>query len=268
MKVNNKTRVIFLGSRELGYYALEKLYNNKNIILVGAVVANLKKRWWENDPLEFVKNNNIKQIKHDELKDLEYDLGVSINYWRVLEKEIIEKPKLGYINIHHSYDLELRGRGMSTRKILETTLNKTHGTCLHYTDDGLDTGPIIESRKFKVEENDTAWSLTQKADSNAKLLIDKWFPILIKKKVNTYKPKLGHPLLLNEELELKRQIFIEEETSLEVDLKIKAYDFNGIFEPAYYIKNNKKIHLSYTENAKTESEIYLNNNKYFMTNWQ
>ena len=83
---------------------------------------------------------------------------------------MIEKPRFVFVNIHHSHNLYLRGRGMSSRAVLESNRIPYHGTCIHYTDDRLDTGPILELKTFDILDTDTAWDLSLKADACAENL--------------------------------------------------------------------------------------------------
>lgn len=261
----DKTKVIFLGSRPLGHYALKFLCEMENIDVLGVVVREQKNnKWWDLDPIDIANKNGLRIYKHEELHGLDFDLGISINYWKIIENEIMSIPKFGFINVHHSHNLYLRGRGMASRAILESNSIPYHGTCIHYTDDGLDTGPILESISFEIEEDDTAWTLNYKADSYAKLLIKKWFPRLVKGIYPSIKPNLNNPLLLNDDLQDLKLINMDNPNKEFIKRQIKAFDFCGIFEPAYYINDdNEKIHLVKTK-IKNSDKVIIDNEEFYI----
>lgn len=255
-----RTKVIFMGSRPLGKYALKFLLNLENVEVVGVVLKEFENKWWDEDPID-IDIGVIPKISHDDLKHIEFDFGVSINYWKVIEAEIIEKAELGFINIHHSHNLYYRGRSMASRAILNSKSIPFHGTCLHYTDDGLDTGPIIASIPILISSEDTAWTINNKLDIKAKELIDFWFPIVTKNKVNAVYPTKNNPLVFRNDLEEQKLINLDDESSLN-NLKIRAFDFNEKFESAYLIEGGRKRYLTYNKYNKT-TKFIVNNDVYY-----
>lgn len=261
----DKTKVIFLGSRPLGHYALKYLCEMKNIEILGVVVREqLSNKWWDIDPIDIANTNGLKVYKHEDLQFIDFDLGISINYWKIIEDEIMCIPKFGFINVHHSHNLYLRGRGMASRAILESNLLPYHGTCIHYTDDGLDTGPILESTTFDIENDDTAWTLNEKADFHAKSLIKKWFPRLVKGIYPSVKPNMNNPLMYNGDLESLKIINMDNPDKEFIKRQIKAFDYNGIFEPAYYLNDKKdKVYLVKSKNNNSEKTL-IGNEEFYM----
>ena len=109
-------KVAFLGSRPLGKIALEILSKLSNVQIVATVVKEPPlKAWWKDDPFYIAKNQFT---SHEDLKDIEFDLGLSVNYWRYKDPAILKIPKLGFVNLHHSYNLSLSGRNMTSMAIL------------------------------------------------------------------------------------------------------------------------------------------------------
>ncbi|HDV1185918.1 TPA: hypothetical protein RHV16_005152, partial [Escherichia coli] len=98
--------------------------------------------------------------------------------------------------LHHSFNLCYRGRDMTTYAIRDARkMNRWfHGTCLHYTNDGLDTGPIISSLACEISELDTAWTLFNKVEILGYTLLQEWLPRLVVTRIPLVYPEAGHPL--------------------------------------------------------------------------
>jgi len=254
--------VAFLGSRPLGAYALRLLLEMKNIEVVACVCrpphANA---WWEDDPFEIV-SGDVATL--EELSEIDFDLGVSINYWRLLSPEMIRKPALGFVNQHHAHNLSLRGRNMTARAILEAreTGRWYHGTCLHYTDDGLDTGPIIESTACDITEHDTGWTLFNKCEEVARTMLAAWLPRLVVSRAPVAFPEENQPLLKSA-AELEGYKFIaslKDNPERSYDI-VRAFDFNGFFDGAFTEIDGKAISLTASECRGGETLFELDQNR-------
>ena len=249
-----KVKVVFLGSRPLGFFALAKLKEIDSIDLVGCVVKKPPENsWWKEDPYYLAQG---KILSHENLHTIDFDFGVSINYWKIIEPTLIIKPQLGFINIHHSYMLSLRGRDMTTHAIMGARDNNRwyHGTTLHYTDDGLDTGPFIATESCPITEYDTAWSLFNKTEILAKEMIELWLPRILVSRPPVSTPEKMQPINLRSGGSMKKidNIFIDPLRTYDI---VRAYDFNGHYEPANTIINEKIIYL--TTDAEQGGEVLL-----------
>jgi methionyl-tRNA formyltransferase len=238
-----KTRVVFMGSRPLGNLALKFLQSMSHVEVIATVVKEPPaSAWWKDDPIRIAKN---RLNDHTELLNLDFDFGVSINYWRVIEADIIKKPRLGFINLHHSYNLCLRGRNMTSHAILTArSLNRWyHGTSLHYTDDGLDTGPIIASKSCEITEMDTSWTLFNKVEALGGDLIKEWLPRLSQAKVPAAYPELSHPLNMkfDESEKFIPNIFSDPLFSYDF---VRAFDFKRHYDLAFTSINGEEIRLT------------------------
>lgn len=262
----NKIRVVFCGGRPLGSHSIELLEKMDNIEIVGCVTkAPPINAWWKNDPHEYVINK-YPSLELEDLNDLDFDFGISINYWKIIPDNIIMKPKLGFINLHHSYNLSYKGRDMTTHVLRSFRKNKQffHGTTLHYTDDGLDTGPVIASLPCDILESDTAWSLFNKTEEVGEELLEYWLPKLVLNKAPTMKPEPNDEL--NFRKELKREVD-GNMTDVEMYDFVRSLDFNNLFEPAYLVIRGEKRYLTISNSLGSEvfrdlgcgRKIYVNN---------
>jgi len=238
-----KIKVVFLGSRPLGCKALDVLLSESNVEVVACVTKEKSdSAWWNQDP--HTKYLDIPRVELDDLENIEFDFGVSINYWKIIPASIINKPKLGFINLHHSYNLYYRGRDMASHAIQNARKSNIwiHGSCLHYTDDGLDTGPLIASSHCLIDDRDTAWDLFNKVEKSGQKLIEEWIPLLLKFKVPTATPSTDNPLHFRKEI--KKELNQNELSPLELFDSVRSLDFNNLFEPAYILSNGIKQYLT------------------------
>ena len=99
------------------------------------------------------------------------DLLISLGYWRILSREVIEKIPLGIVNVHHSHKLRYRGRHCTTWAIRNG--DSVHGSTLHYINEKLDDGPIIDSDCCDITVTDTAQTLFLRANDIGLALLKK-----------------------------------------------------------------------------------------------
>lgn len=263
-----KIKVLYLGGRPLGKYTIDLLEKMDNVEIVGCITkAPSETAWWNEDPHEYVSSKYI-QLKLEDLENIEFDFGISINYWKIIPSKIINKPKLGFINLHHSYNLSFKGRDMTTHVIRCARKRNQfyHGTTLHYTDDGLDTGPVIASSPCEILESDTAWILFNKAEILGKELLNFWLPKLVLSRVPTMKPAI------NDDLNFRKSIEKEIDGQLspiEIYDFVRSLEFNNFFEPAYIVLNDKKCYLTISKKFGTEVFIEIDSVRkvYFNTSY-
>lgn len=257
----NKVRVLFFGSRPLGKKALELLLGYDNVEIVGVITKGKSNAaWWRDDPSEIIEG--LPSIEIDDIDKVDFDLGVSINYWRMIEEKIICRPKLGFINLHHSHNLYFRGRDMTSHAILNARDESMwyHGTCLHYTDDGLDTGPVIASKACDISEQDTAWTLFNKVEKLGSDLLEEWLPRVLTRKVPSCHPSGENPL--NYRKNLKRELDVVSISDEQLYDFVRAFDFNNLFEPAYYLDSeSNKVFLTIDKHYGKRIFVCLDDNR-------
>lgn len=89
---------------------------------------------------------------------LEFDIGLSILYWRKLKGALLRVPCYGVINFHPAPLPDFKGVGGYNLGILEG--HSEWGVSAHYMDEDIDTGPIIAVDRFPIDcERETARSL-------------------------------------------------------------------------------------------------------------
>ena len=89
------------------------------------------------------------------------NLVVLAGFMRLLSKEFINSlPQGSIINVHPSILPEFKGLN-AIQQALESGAKYT-GVTIHYVDEGVDTGEIIQQVSLKIDENDTIISLTKR----------------------------------------------------------------------------------------------------------
>lgn len=105
------------------------------------------------------------------------DLVLSLGYWRIIKRDVIDSVPLGILNLHHSYMLRYRGRHTATWAIMNK--ERSHGTTLHYVSEHLDNGPILGSREVPIMPDDTAHALFDRINVAGLELVKEYLPIAL-----------------------------------------------------------------------------------------
>mgnify|MGYP003629435578 CR=1 FL=1 len=129
--------------------------------------------WWDNN----FKNNGLPISNSLQSVIDGSDIIFSLGYWNIISRKQIEAVPLGIVNVHHSFRLKYRGRHMSTHAIRSG--EKYHGSTIHFIDEKLDEGKIIDTAPCKIDDNDTSESLFYKSNQVGLDLIKKNFRDII-----------------------------------------------------------------------------------------
>ncbi len=103
-----------------------------------------------------LKNN---QDEYNFIKNLNADLAIVVAYGQIIPKEYLELTKKGFINIHGSILPKWRGAAPIQRSIMN--LDKETGISIMKIDDKLDSGPIGNVYKIKIDFNKNAQEITE-----------------------------------------------------------------------------------------------------------
>jgi methionyl-tRNA formyltransferase len=139
---------------------LRYLYDHPVVEITGvAWRPNTKASWWGAVDVADAARELGLPIFDPNKDDLEPDLDIlfSVYYDRIISKALLDIPRLGGINLHGALLPEYRGRFTFLHAILHD--EKEYGATLHFMDEGADTGDIIATRRFDVDDKATARSL-------------------------------------------------------------------------------------------------------------
>ena len=102
--------------------------------------------------------NNIEEYKF--VKDLNADLAIVVAYGQIIPKEFLGLTKKGFINIHGSILPKWRGAAPIQRSIMN--LDEETGISIMKIVEELDSGPISNIYKIKLERNENAQEVTER----------------------------------------------------------------------------------------------------------
>ena len=94
------------------------------------------------------------------LKELNADLAIVVAYGQIIPKEFLGLTKKGFINIHASLLPLWRGAAPIQRSIMN--LDKEIGISIMKIVEELDSGPVCNFYKFKLENNYNAQEISEK----------------------------------------------------------------------------------------------------------
>lgn len=176
-------RVLFMGTPDISTGCLQKLIDEKYEI-IGVVTQpdkpqNRGKKLGMPPVKELALKYDIpvyQPLKAREdgfvetLKELNPDIIVVVAFGQILPKSILDIPKLGCINVHVSLLPKYRGAAPINWVIINGE-QKT-GVTTMYMDEGLDTGDMILTEEFDLNDEITAGELHDKMrDIGADVLI-------------------------------------------------------------------------------------------------
>ena len=163
----------------------------------------------------------------EEYKKLKPDVVVVVAYGLILPEKYLKIPKFGCVNGHASNLPRWRGAAPIQRAI--EAGDTTSGSCIMIMEKGMDTGPILLSKKINIENNDNSKSLHDKlSDLTAQILEEALYKytkgILLPQKQEIEGIKYAHKIKKIES-EIDWNL-----TALEISNKVRAfYPFPGTF---------------------------------------
>ena len=163
-------RIVFMGTPEIAVPSLERLISDGHDLC--AVVTQPDRPKGRGKKLAFspVKEAAIRHELEilqpekasqpdflDRLRELNPDLIVVIAFGQILRKEVLDLPKYGCVNVHVSLLPKYRGAAPINWAIINGE-EKT-GVTTMFMDEGLDTGDIIKTREFRLDDEINAGQL-------------------------------------------------------------------------------------------------------------
>jgi methionyl-tRNA formyltransferase len=110
-----------------------------------------------------------------QLANSEIDLGVLAWWPKIIQGQLLELPRLGFINTHPSLLPYNRGKHYNFWAIVEEA---PFGVSLHCVDDGIDSGDIVAQDRIAYDWRDTGGSLYGKAQEAMVRLFCSTYPRL------------------------------------------------------------------------------------------
>ena len=109
-----------------------------------------------------LKNN---KEEYNYLKELDADIAIVVAYGQIIPKEYLSLVKKGFINIHASLLPKWRGAAPIQRSIIN--LEKETGISIMKIGEKLDTGPVCNSYKIAIMNDDNSETISEKLSALA-----------------------------------------------------------------------------------------------------
>ena len=146
--------VLFCGRKDVSVRCLEWLAGRDGVRVTGVLTDS---HLAASPTAAAARRLGIPLLVHEEVcpaveaGTLRFDLCVSMLYWRIFKGCFLDHPRLGTINFHPAPLPEYRGCGGYNLAILEG--REAWGVSVHYVDEGVDTGEIIEVDDFPIDRD-------------------------------------------------------------------------------------------------------------------
>ena len=167
-------KIIFMGTPIFAVPVLKSLYQNGYEIVVVYTQPPQKSHRGQKinkSPIQGIsetlnldfRSPETLQNNYDEynfIKNLNAELAVVVAYGQIIPKDFLKLTKKGFINIHGSLLPALRGAAPIQRAIMN--LNEEIGISIMKIVEELDSGPVANTYKFKLDKNSNAQEISEK----------------------------------------------------------------------------------------------------------
>lgn len=238
-------RYIFAGDREISVRILNFLIDSGYKPL--AIIVSDKKRASHADelitlselPPDKVVMGNACNEKETitRFNALQPDYVIGIHFPYIIKKDLLNIPKIGFLNLHPAYLPFNKGWHTPSWAILDKT---PYGATLHYMAEELDSGDIIYQRKIAISPDDTANSLYHKVLQLEYDVFTEALPLLTSLKPPRIKQdSIGTS---RKKSDLKEIQELNSEELLTID-KLRALTTNDIEEAAYFEEGGQRYYV-------------------------
>ena len=163
-------RIVFTGAGEIGVPTLQALLKSEHEVV--GVVTQPDKSVGRSQSIEpppirnALSGTNIPVLQPARIKDrqaleeiraLRPDVIVVMAYGQILQRDVLEIPEIGCLNLHAS--LLPRWRGAAPIQAAIAAGDREIGITVMYMDEGLDTGDILLQRSIDILPADTGGAL-------------------------------------------------------------------------------------------------------------
>lgn len=190
---------------------------------------------------EFVFRGKNFKDSVDCLSQMELDYIFGIHFPYIIPKELLELPKVGFLNLHPAFLPFNKGWHTPSWAIIDDT---KYGATLHFMSEKLDEGNIIHQKELVVEPSDTANTLYQKT---LKLEEEVFFEAL--DELKTLSPKSIKQIDIGTS-HLKSDLQSIQEINLDKSYKgkeiiniLRGLTTNNLNEAAYFLVDNEKYYM-------------------------
>ena len=207
--------------------------------------------WWtrlgEPDAWDIAADLNIPRVQLEDVKDLNIDRLFSILYWKHIPGKILDQTRHPSLNLHLAPLPRYRGCNVYSHAIING--ESDYGVTIQEMESRIDTGAIVATSMFPLDNTMTAFDLNTRAEQAAEELF--------KEKIGSalaggYEPISQADLLAKNGstvYDYPRNSLegIKDLTGMigtpELDLYVRGLEFPP-YEPGFIQANGKKIYLT------------------------
>ncbi|WP_025274845.1 methionyl-tRNA formyltransferase [Haloglycomyces albus] len=177
-------RILFAGTPQVAVPTLEALAESPHE-LVGVLTQPDARRgrgrkvarsqvaqWAENRGLDVWTPTTLRtEEAHQRLRELDVDLVVVVAYGKLVPREALDIPRLGWINLHFSLLPAWRGAAPVQHAVLSG--DDMTGASVFQLEAGMDTGPVFGMVTDSISSRDTSGDVLERLSvSGARLAVD------------------------------------------------------------------------------------------------
>lgn len=239
-----KKRVVFLGSKPIGYDCFEFLIHQQqklNFEIVGIRTQNRKEFDQEKDLSVLAQKNNIPVFSSlDEMPDC--DFIYSVQHHELLKARHIKKASVIAVNLHLAPLPEYRGCNQFSFAILDEV--ESFGVTIHEINTKIDNGAILFEKRFPVSKKLWVHDLYELSIQKGFELFNESLQLLLSGNYSKIAqedriPEYGVKLHFRNEIQNLKVIDLNLEKK-EIEKRIRATYMPG-FEPPYCFIEGRKV---------------------------
>lgn len=190
--MDNYKRILFLGSKEIGFKSLSTLHSIGRKSIVGIVTIDdtiddrsVLKKFSEFSklhkiPIDIAKN---REDADTIVRRYKPDLCVVVGWYWLIKKEILDSVPGGFIGIHNSLLPKYRGGSPLVWAIING--EKKIGLSLFSFSEGMDDGPIWGQRTIEISNNESVGKILRKLENESIEILKEKYPLILN---NSIKP--------------------------------------------------------------------------------
>lgn len=185
-KMKEINRVLFIGSKQLGFRVLQEIYSMMPSNLVGILTLDdtSDRRTRYNSFIKFANERGLKLYTaidrmHSEwiIKEISPDFCFVVGWYWLIGEDILSSVPFGFIGIHNSLLPRFRGGSPLVWSIIEG--EKEVGFTIFSFTSGMDDGPIWAQGSISVEDHDYISSVLQKLEDRVIEVIRDVYPKIL-----------------------------------------------------------------------------------------
>lgn len=164
-------KIVLMGNGQAAINCLDVLLSRRKHEILLVIPHTKKVHAWHASLEEHARERGLtalcdpEDVNHplfvEHIRSFAPDLILSVYYDQIFNKELLDLPKLGCVNVHPALLPKFRGVAPLIWALIEG--EKRSGVTFHLMERRVDTGDILLQERFPITEQDTGFSVHQKA---------------------------------------------------------------------------------------------------------